>query len=204
MKKFITILSLSLILFVILYLLNTSTNKKKSNITKYKLSENDNYTKKEEKKSLFDEDSKFLDFPNITEVEFKSSSDLTEAELKERKKIIIEKSKYLADLFPNNSVIPRQLTPTQEKILQENELKMTRIRNKALNSIEISKEEKNFYYTNRMKTTSDRIEIFEYVLGRTQEGKFEIDKLDPILKERYNDLLQSKNAYQEELEKLNK
>jgi hypothetical protein len=203
MKKYIIIAILSLISLTIVFILN-SANKKKSNITKYRLSENDTNSKLNEKKSLFDEDSKFLDFPNITEVEFKSSSDLTEAELKERKKIIIEKSKYLADLFPNNSVIPRQLTPTQEKIIQENELKMTRIRNKALNSLEISKEEKNFYYTNRLKTTSDRVEIFEYVLGRALEGKFEIDKLDPILKERYNDLLQSKNAYQEELDKLNK
>ena len=157
--------------------------------------------KKKDQKSLFAEDSKFLEFPLVTEPDFQNNGELTELEIEERKKFIILKAKPLADLFPNNSVIPRELSPTGEKIKKENEKKITIIRNKLLQDIETTKAERNFYYTSRLKITEDRLEIFKYTIGKMNAGDFSQDKLEPLLKERLEDMLKTEKAYREEIGK---
>ncbi len=193
-----------LVFFVTIYIYySTSKPSKKSSSDIAYYNEDDFETSKKRKarigKSLFDEDSKFLEFKGGLEFEIKG--DYTDEELLERKKLIIEKSKYLADLFPNNSVIPRLLSKKEEKEKLEIEKKMSEVRNKFLNGIETNKEEKKFYYTNRLKITEDRLEIFKYIIGRTSQGVFDKEKLEPILKERFEDMSELEKAYREEIKK---
>lgn len=199
--KHYVLFALALILVYIYFSVSSKKKKSSSNIAYYEESDFQSSEKRKERiqKSLFDEDSKFLEFKDGPEFEVKS--EYTEEELEQRKKLIIEKSKYLADLFPNNSVIPRALSRKEEKEKLELEKKMSEIRNKFLNGIETNKTERGFYYTNRLKTTEDRLEIFRYIFGKPNEGNFDIDKLEPILKERYLDMIELEKAYKEEIKK---
>lgn len=204
MKYKYLFVSLGILFFTYIFFSLKSNRKNIDNGFEENLDESSSLTilkKKKNQKSLFAEDSNFLEFPLITEPDFSNKGDLTEAEIEERKKFIIQKAKPLADLFPNNSVIPRELSPTQEKIKKESEKKVTIIRNKLLQDIETSKAERHFYYTSRLKITEDRLEIFKYTIGKMNSGEFSTEKLEPLLKERFEDMLKTEKAYREEIEK---
>lgn len=203
MKRKYLLAGLAFLLLSVYIYFSTSKSKKKdsSDISYYDESDFESSKKRKARiqKSLFDEDSKFLEFQGGPDFEIKG--EYTEEELAERKKLIIEKSKYLADLFPNNSVIPRLLSKKEEKEKMEIEKKMSEVRNKFLNGLETNKEERHFYYTNRLKITEDRLEIFKFVLGKNSESGFDKDKLEPILKERFDDMTELEKAYKEEIKK---
>lgn len=154
-------------------------------------------------RSLFEADSKFLEFP-IVGIEDEDSSDLTPIEKERRRKIIIEKTKKLADMFPHNSVIPRELTLEEAKKVAETNQKMATIQNNFLQNEVVSKEDKIFYYKERLRTSKDRLEIFRYALGLQNAGNFDESKLEDFLKERYNAMLESEKAYADEIVKLEK
>jgi hypothetical protein len=154
-------------------------------------------------KSLFDEDSKFLEFPELG-VEELESGELTPAERERRKKLIIEKSKKLADMFPHNSVIPRELSAADAKKLAETNQKMANIQNQFFQNEKVPKEDKLFYYKERLKTSKDRIEIFRYALGLENNGVFDESKLEGFLKERYEVFLENEKAYANEIVKVEK
>ncbi len=154
-------------------------------------------------KSLFDEDSKFLEFPEIGIEDFESG-ELTLAERERRKKLIIEKSKKLADMFPHNSVIPREFSSAEAKKLVETSQKMANIQNQFLQNEKVPKEDKLFYYKERLKTSKDRLEIFRYALGLENGGVFDESKLEGFLKERYEVFLENEKAYSNEIIKVEK
>ena len=154
-------------------------------------------------KSLFDDESKFLEFPDLGVEELESGA-LTPEERDRRKKLIIEKSKKLADMFPNNSVIPRAFTSMEEKKIAEMNQKMANIQNQFLQNEKVSKDDKLFYYKERLKTSKDRLEIFRYALGLDNAGVFDESKLEGFLKERYEIFLENEKAYSDEIVKVEK
>ena len=154
-------------------------------------------------KSLFDEDAKFLEFPELG-VEEVDSDNLSDVEKEKRKKLIIEKSKNLAEMFPHNSVIPRELSPADAKKLAETNQKMANIQNQFLQNEKVSKENKLFYYKERLKTAKDRLEIFRYALGLENAGVFDETRLDGLLKERYEIFVENEKAYSNEIVKVEK
>ena len=132
------------------------------------------------------------------------SSDLTPEEKERRKKLIIEKSKKLAEMFPHNSVIPRELSLEESKKVNETKERMAMIQNNFLQNETVSKEDKIFYYNQRLKISKDRLEIFRYALGLQNGGNFDESKLDGFLKERYESILENEKAYSEEITKIEK
>lgn len=183
-----------------------NTNSKEAEITTNSSFSESSSSKKRRRagdKSLFDEDSKFLEFPELG-VEEVDSDSLTAAEKEKRKKLIIEKSKKLAEMFPHNSVIPRELSPEDAKKLAETNQRMANIQNQFFQNEKVSKENKLFYYKERLKTAKDRLEIFRYALGLENNGTFDENKLEGFLKERYEVFLENEKAYTNEISKVEK
>lgn len=156
------------------------------------------------KRSLFEEDSKFLEFKDFGDIEEVDSSTLTPTERERRKKLIIQKSKKLADRFPNNSVIPRELSKEEEEKATQIKLKMATVQSQYLENEKVSKEDRLFYYKERLKTSKDRLEIFRYALSQQNGGVFDETKLDGFLKERYDLFLENERAYSDEISKVEK
>lgn len=154
-------------------------------------------------RSLFEEDSKFLEFPEVG-IEEPDSLQLTPVERERRKKLIIEKSKKLAAQFPHNSIIPRELSKEEEKKLAETNQKMANVQNQFLQNEKVAKEDRLFYYKERLKTSKDRLEIFRYVLAQQNGGSFDESKLDSYLKDRYENFLENEKAYVDEIIKVEK
>ncbi|MBP9884778.1 MAG: hypothetical protein KBF93_00680 [Leptospiraceae bacterium] len=210
MKYIYYLVSLVLILLITISFVYFSSNFKNNSANK-----NDGFSrgvvekgsgslrKSARQRSLFEEDSKFLEFPDMG-MEEADSSDLTPEEKERRKKLIIEKSKKLAEMFPHNSVIPRELSLEESKKVNETKERMAMIQNNFLQNETVSKEDKIFYYNQRLKISKDRLEIFRYALGLQNGGNFDESKLDGFLKERYESILENEKAYSEEITKIEK
>jgi len=210
MKYIYYLVSIVLILLIIISFVYFSSNFRKNSTSNKEgfargVVEKDSGSlrKSARQRSLFDEDSKFLEFSDMG-MEDADSSDLTPEEKDKRKKLIIEKSKKLAELFPHNSVIPRELSLEESKRVNETNQRMTMIQNNFLQNETVSKEDKIFYYSQRLKISKDRLEIFRYALGLQNGGNFDESKLDGFLKERYETILENEKAYSEEITKIEK
>ncbi|WP_061249589.1 LIC_20245 family lipoprotein [Leptospira alstonii] len=125
-----------------------------------------------EENSLF-ESGNFLDFPAAEESEtwgaskaeatsFYSSLSVQE---KERiRKEVIQKVKPLAERFPDNSLIPRELNKEQEEKRKKDEERMYDIRVALLEGREVAKSDMEFYLDSKIKKSNDMTEILEYGL----------------------------------------
>lgn len=210
MKYIYYLVSVVIILLIIISFIYFSSNFQKNSVSNkdgfYRgVVEKDrgSLKKSARQRSLFDEDSNFLEFSNMG-MEDADVSDLTPEEKYRRKKLIIEKSKKLAEMFPHNSVIPRELSLEESKKVNEINERMAMIQNNFLQNETVSKEDKIFYYNQRLKISKDRLEIFRYALGLQNGGNFDESKLDGFLKERYETILENEKTYSEEITKIEK
>lgn len=209
MKYIYSLVILTLILFIGIsfFYLNTSSKRSSENsqdeFARGSIDSQKKIRIRSRERSLFEEDSKFLEFKNMG-IEEIDSGELTPIERERRKKLIIEKSKKLAEKFPHNSIIPRDRSPEEEKKITEANQRMAMIQNNFLQNEKVSKEDKLFYYQERLKISKDRLEIFRYAFGLQNGGVFDESKLDDVTKERYSDFLENEKAYANEISKVEK
>lgn len=163
-----------------------------------------------EENSLF-ESGNFLDFSNSGEpenaVDANGESDLSaegaaagggysslSPEEKERiRKEVIQKVKPLADRFPNNSLIPRELTKEQEEKRKKDEEKMDEIRGALLEGREVAKNDMEFYLDSKIKRSNDMTEILEYSVKFFKDaGRNYPDSSMKIIEDRLHSLRESK------------
>ncbi|RHX84031.1 LIC_20245 family lipoprotein [Leptospira stimsonii] len=91
-------------------------------------------------------------------------SSLSPEEKERLRKEVIQKVKPLADRFPNNSMIPRELTKEEEEKRRKDEERMSEIRAALLEGREVEKPEMKFYLDSKIKRSNDMEEILEYSL----------------------------------------
>ncbi|MDX1957868.1 MAG: hypothetical protein SFU98_04805 [Leptospiraceae bacterium] len=181
-KKFLVPIILVLIAFGFYFTSENKTLKKKNKVKVQELNEIE-FRKKNRNTSLFD--TEFLMFSEKTHG--KKIEDYTEEDL-------IEKFETLAQQFPKNSIIPRYYPPdVKAKMIQEEE-KSNSILDKLVQKEEVSKEDKIFYYSRRIKTVQDRIEIIEYALTKSQ---------NEFLKDLIKEFKERSIVYENEILKLN-
>ncbi|EQA55564.1 LIC_20245 family lipoprotein [Leptospira kmetyi] len=163
-----------------------------------------------EEDSIF-ESGNFLDFSksgepeNVSDSETDSVADNASAanggysslspEEKERiRKEVIQKVKPLADRFPNNSLIPRELTKEQEEKRKKDEEKMDEIRGALLEGREVAKPDMEFYLDSKIKKSNDMTEILEYSVKFFKEaGRNYPDSSLKIIEDRLHSLRESKD-----------
>ncbi|MBM9499786.1 hypothetical protein JWG44_05920 [Leptospira sp. 201903071] len=132
----------------------------------------------QDENSLFESGS-FLDFSKSEVVENPDSSSkegsaeeaaeggyssLSPEERERLRKEVIRKVKPLADRFPGNSMIPRDLTKEEEEKKKRDEERMSEIRTALLEGREVEKPEMKFYLDSKIKKSNDMEEILEYSL----------------------------------------
>ncbi|MBM9577991.1 hypothetical protein JWG45_12615 [Leptospira sp. 201903070] len=98
-------------------------------------------------------------------------SDLSPAERERLRKEVILKVKPLADRFPGNSMIPRELTKEEEEKKKRDEERMLEIRTALLEGREVEKPEMKFYLDSKIKKSNDMEEILEYSLKFFRESQ---------------------------------
>ncbi|TGK27678.1 hypothetical protein EHQ05_07750 [Leptospira yasudae] len=160
-----------------------------------------------EEGSLF-ESGNFLDFSNASESDTNvaSTGDASSAEAaggysnlspeeKERiRKEVIQKVKPLADRFPNNSLIPRELTKEQEEKKKKDEERMDEVRAALLEGREVAKPEMTFYLDSKIKRSDDMTEILEYSVQFFKDaGRNYPTSSLKVIEERLHSLRESKN-----------
>lgn len=89
-------------------------------------------------------------------------STLSSEEKDRIRKEVIQRVKSLADRFPDNSLIPRELTKTQEDKRRKDEERISEVRIALLEGREVIKPEMEFYLDSKIKKTKDMVEILEY------------------------------------------
>lgn len=90
----------------------------------------------------------------------------------------------LREQFPNNSLIPKRLTPELQQQQEEERKRINSIREK-MGSKQASASEISDFYDNQAKGMKDRTELLEYVLGKVS------DELDADMKKKYEEVLAS-------------
>jgi hypothetical protein len=98
-------------------------------------------------------------------------SDLSPEERERLRKEVILKVKPLADRFPGNSMIPRELTKEEEEKKKRDEERMLEIRTALLEGREVEKPEMKFYLDSKIKKSNDMEEILEYSLKFFRESQ---------------------------------
>ncbi|MGJ4754702.1 LIC_20245 family lipoprotein [Leptospira kmetyi] len=214
MKKKIVYSSIIIILIVLSYFAFSETGNgffgndgDKNDKLQSGLSRN---TVNREEDSIF-ESGNFLDFSksgepeNVSDSETDSVADNASAanggysslspEEKERiRKEVIQKVKPLADRFPNNSLIPRELTKEQEEKRKKDEEKMDEIRGALLEGREVAKPDMEFYLDSKIKKSNDMTEILEYSVKFFKEaGRNYPDSSLKIIEDRLHSLRESKD-----------
>ncbi len=91
-------------------------------------------------------------------------SSLSPEEKERLRKEVIQKVKPLAERFPNNSMIPRELTKEEEEKRRKVEERISEIRTALLEGREVEKPEMKFYLDSKIKRSNDMEEILEYSL----------------------------------------
>ncbi|EMO03209.1 hypothetical protein LEP1GSC116_1805 [Leptospira interrogans serovar Icterohaemorrhagiae str. Verdun HP] len=87
------------------------------------------------------------------------------------RKEVIQRVKSLADRFPDNSLIPRELTKTQEDKRKKDEERISEVRIALLEGREVIKPEMEFYLDSKIKKTKDMVEILEYSMKFFQDSR---------------------------------
>ncbi|EKO15257.1 LIC_20245 family lipoprotein [Leptospira kirschneri] len=124
------------------------------------------------------------DFLNFTESEDLPVTDISSTttpkneystlspEEKDRiRKEVIQRVKSFADRFPDNLLIPRELTKAQEDKRKKDEERMSEVRIALLEGREVVKPEMEFYLDSKIKKTEDMVEILEYSMKFFQDSR---------------------------------
>ncbi|EMO96139.1 hypothetical protein E4414_20750 [Leptospira interrogans] len=98
-------------------------------------------------------------------------STLSSEEKDRIRKEVIQRVKSLADRFPDNSLIPRELTKTQEDKRRKDEERISEVRIALLEGREVIKPEMEFYLDSKIKKTKDMVEILEYSMKFFQDSR---------------------------------
>ncbi|PJZ52925.1 LIC_20245 family lipoprotein [Leptospira adleri] len=98
-------------------------------------------------------------------------SNLSPEERERLRKEVIRKVKPLADRFPGNSMIPRELTREEEEKRKRDEERMSEIRIALLEGREVEKPEMKFYLDSKIRRSNDMEEILEYSLKFFKESQ---------------------------------
>lgn len=187
MKKNLIYSILGIVLLFLIYLIfdngETGFSRDKENEKlKSGLSRN---TVDQDENSLF-ESGNFLDFSksgtvensevgsgeaNVAAAEGGGYSSLSPEERERLRKEVIQKVKPLADRFPGNGLIPRELTKEEEEKRKIDEEKMSEIRTALLEGREVEKPEMKFYLDSKIKRSNDMEEILEYSLKFFKESQ---------------------------------
>nr|EMN22300.1 hypothetical protein LEP1GSC063_0135 [Leptospira santarosai serovar Arenal str. MAVJ 401] len=112
------------------------------------------------------------------------------------RKEVIQKIKPLADRFPNNSLIPRELTKEQEQEekRKKDEEKMDEVRGALLEGREVAKNDMEFYLDSKIKRSNDMTEILEYSIKFFKDaGRNYPDSSMKIIEDRLHSLRESKD-----------
>ncbi|WP_016752313.1 LIC_20245 family lipoprotein [Leptospira kirschneri] len=86
-------------------------------------------------------------------------------------KEVIQRVKSFADRFPDNLLIPRELTKAQEDKRKKDEERMSEVRIALLEGREVVKPEMEFYLDSKIKKTEDMVEILEYSMKFFQDSR---------------------------------
>ncbi|WP_000037753.1 LIC_20245 family lipoprotein [Leptospira interrogans] len=120
-------------------------------------------------------------------------STLSSEEKDRIRKEVIQRVKSLADRFPDNSLIPRELTKTQEDKRRKDEERISEVRIALLEGREVIKPEMEFYLDSKIKKTKDMVEILEYSMKFFQDSrKNDQDSSLKLIEERLVSLQKSK------------
>ncbi|ABJ77614.1 LIC_20245 family lipoprotein [Leptospira borgpetersenii] len=206
-KEIYSIIIIFLIFSVCFFFFNEEVVKDSSENEKLRSGLSRNTVMRQED-SLF-ESGNFLDFSGSEESETlaDSNGDITStddvaptadgysslsSEEKERiRKEIIQKVKLLAERFPDNSLIPRELTEEKRK---KDEEKMDKIRGILLEGREVPKSEMEFYLDSKIKKTNDMTEILEYSMKFFKDsGRHYPDTFMKIIEDHLQSLRESKD-----------
>lgn len=153
--------------------------------------------KKLDRKSLFEEDTEFLKFVGGEE-EF----DPANATEDEKRKFLIEKFKPLAAKFPNNHAIPREYSADELMKMAETNERLGRVYENLISNEPVAKEERLFYYNERLKMIEDRREILYYSLGFLPGKEISKEGIHPLIQERLDSITKSRDEFKKEIHKI--
>ncbi|EMJ93723.1 hypothetical protein LEP1GSC198_1551 [Leptospira kirschneri str. JB] len=116
------------------------------------------------------EDLAVTDISSITTPKNEYST-LSPEEKDKIRKEVIQRVKSFADRFPDNLLIPRELTKAQEDKRKKDEERMSEVRIALLEGREVVKPEMEFYLDSKIKKTEDMVEILEYSMKFFQDSR---------------------------------
>lgn len=89
----------------------------------------------------------------------------------------------LREKFPDNSILPRRMSPEEKEKENETRKEMNNIRGKIIRK-KATEDQVNRYWDDRVKKTQDRLELLEYVVN--EQG----DKMSDKIREQYEKVLE--------------
>jgi len=99
----------------------------------------------------------------------------------------------LREKYPNNSVIPRKMTPEEKEEKQRLDQELVDIHQRIVDG-SAGEEEINTYYDHRTKQVSDRLELLEHFVGKRR------DALSPDMQKKLDGILSSSKKRLDTLE----
>jgi len=105
----------------------------------------------------------------------------------------MEQFDKLREKFPNNSLIPKRMTPQEKKIQEDKQRRILEIQSK-ISARKANAEDIQEYYGYQKKPIQDRIELLRYVLEKLE------DELPEDLKNQYKEVLKMNEKQLESLE----
>jgi len=105
----------------------------------------------------------------------------------------MEQFDKLREKFPNNSLIPKRMTPQEKKAQEDKQRRILEIQSK-ISARKANAEEIQEYYEYQKKPIQDRIELLRYVLEKLE------DELPEDLKNQYKEVLKMNEKQLESLE----
>ncbi len=154
--------------------------------------------------SLFEEKNGFLDFSGVASEEPRkdpASSEISEEERERRRKLVIEKYRELAKLFPKNRYIPREYTPAEQEEIERRDANMNYLQERILANDTLTPNESAYFYANKLEETKEKLEIIDYALKKLTEVGALNEASRKIIEERMTSIQSRSKIYSQELEK---
>jgi hypothetical protein len=153
--------------------------------------------------SLFDSNSGFLDFSQVGNEPENTvglhSDEISPEERERRRKLVIERFKPLADLFPKNRYVPRELSRQEKERIQKMEENMAYIQDRLLANEDLSPNERAYFYGNKLDESEEKMELMEYAKNKLQEMDGITEQSLAIINERLESLKTRKELYTKEV-----